>query len=195
MVNHPSWEDVHVPSELIYSIKILQGPATILDTLISQLVNRNLRRPAFVYQCGHCGYSWRPARSSEEVTYCINCSSKRLQTTASLRFSKDVSRYSARGNLRSVLSNFEANYTRYFGVHPEKPIDCGWTVFPNVYCQATGGEMIIDKSPRLCILKSLICCPFLWDFSFDWNGMPNFATLGADHIGPILSALQRTRER
>lgn len=195
MVNHPSWEDVRVPSELIYSIKILQGPAPILDTLIFQLVHRNIRRPTFVYQCGQCGFSWRPERTSEEVTYCLSCSSKRLQTTANLRFGKDIPRYSARGNLRNVLVSFEGNYTRYFGVRPEKPIDCGWTDFPNVYCQATGGEMIIDRSPRLCILKSLICCPFLWDFSFDWNEMPNSVTMGVDHIGPILSALQRTRER
>jgi hypothetical protein len=195
MTKYPSWEDVCVPSELVYSIKTLQGPSPLLDSLIFQLVSRNIRRPNFTYHCGNCGYAWRPERTSEEVTYCLNCSSKKLHSSASLRFNKEVPRYSARNNLSVVLSNFENSYIRYFKIAPEKLVDCGWTDFPNVYCQAAGGEMITDRSPRLCILKSLICCPFLWDFSFDWNEFPNFAIMGVDHIGPILSNLTRTRER
>lgn len=181
------WKDVCVPSSLVNSIKALP-PCVFLDTLVYQLVFRNKRRAQHHYACDVCGYHWRPQRMSEEVTYCLSCNSPRLRTTSTLRFGKEVPAYSKKtGLFQDVLIGMKTNYLTYFGVAPTPMVDCGWDG-DKVYAKFAGGESIIDLSPRMCLIKAVICCPFLWDRSFDWSQAKGVDKVNTDHISPILAS-------
>ena len=186
MTKYPSWEDVGIPLLLVNSIKTLP-PCYMLDSLVHQLAFRGKRRPQYVYRCDRCGNQWRPERNSEEVTSCPKCGSYQVCCTPQLRFGKEIPSYTKRiHHLNEVIRNVLINYVSYFKVEPpEKLVDVGWGEL-NVYAQFLGGERVVEISPKLCLYRAVILCPYLWDNSFDWTEDSRTDTLNVEHICPIL---------
>lgn len=187
MSKYPTWADVYVPQVLVNSIKTMP-PCYLLDSLVHQLIYRNQRRATYIYHCGVCGYPFRPERNSEEISGCLSCNSAQVSATTQMRFSKEVLPYSKRTRLLpDVLDNWKTRYIHYFRAHPGYIwLDCGWEEF-NVYAQLRGGERIIDTSPRLCLIKAAILCPYLWDGEFDWNSLTKRDISKFEHLAPILN--------
>lgn len=193
MNEKPTWEDMGVPLELVNSIKTLP-PCYLLDSLVYQLVYRHNRKPVFSFQCMRCSAIHRPERSSEDITECEQCGNTTLRCSGTMRWSREVPSYSRKngsGSLESLITKMYDNYDDYFvftGRHKgsfRDWLDCGWNTHNfNLYAQFIGGEKVETTSPRLCIIKAAILCPYLWDTKFDWNGNENQDTIRP--ISPIL---------
>lgn len=174
-MKHPTWKDMSIPGMLVYSIKTLPA-CYMIDSLVFQLVYRNRRRPLRTYFCNKCGHVHRPERSSEEISGCPKCESLLVHCSVQWRWSREVPSYSRKTGHKfdNIYEAMFHNYVVYFkATPPPNFFDCGWGD-NHLYAQFAGGELVTGDSPRLCIAKAAILCPYLWDKE------------AADQLSPIL---------
>lgn len=189
-MRYPTWQDVAIPLTLVNSIKGLRE-CYALDAMVYQLVVHARRKPALSYHCLHCNFINKPDRNSEDVFDCASCGNRTFKVSAKWRWRKDIPYYCRFAPIpihQEVISFLEImteNYTKYFSGQPECIVDCGWdTKTTSVYAQFLGGEKVVEQSPRLCLVKAALLCPYLWDAKFDWHndGNNNIIT---SHLTPI----------
>ena len=187
MTVHPSWADVSIPQSIVYSVNELP-PCYFMDSLVHQLVYRHKRKPQFTYTCQRCGFAYRPEQSSEEIACCQRCSSMLLRVVSNWRWGKEVPCYSRKNThkLQGIIGAMRDLYITYFGTPAATIINCGWEDDYG-YCQFSGGDKVYDRSVRMCIVKSAVLCPYIWDMSFDWSQPPHEDTVNTEHISPILN--------
>ena len=189
-MDFPSWHDVAMPLTLIESVKRLP-PCYFLDSLVHQLVMGNKRKPQYTYTCDTCGCSHRPEKATDEVVHCPECDGQQMRCAASWRFTKEIQPFSRSSyvSLAKLISSMRGNFICYFGEMP-KYMNCGWDVSGGLYCQFQGGELVCDTTPRLCIVKAAILCPYLWNNSFN----DKTDTIHGEHLAPILHNYCRIHE-
>lgn len=186
-VGFPSWTDVGIPLEFINMVKKLP-PCHFLDILVHHLVYRKNWTIHYIYHCAQCRYIYRPEKSSEEVVQCLNCKGQQLYCVPHLQSSRMVLQYSQKTSNRlfDIIDIMTHRFMCYFSTPPSS-LNCGWdTEEATLYCQFPGGDIIRDISPRQCIIKAAILCPYLWN-NFNWDN--DNGTESINHFSPILNTL------
>lgn len=184
-----TWNDVFVPEVLVQKIHSL-GPGRIMDSLVHQIVFKKKRRPVKIYSCNKCGEIYIPNKSTEEISFCEQCSSWDMCCRVDFKFSLPVPFYSNQSkqfDLEKIYIELQNAFIYYYKEKPtdQKFINCGWKE-GIVYCKFLGGEECTGFDPRSCMIKSAILCPYLWDFSFNWSEKKDEDIENTDHLTPIL---------
>jgi DNA-directed RNA polymerase subunit RPC12/RpoP len=192
---YPTWSDVGVPQQLVDYIKELP-PGGFLDSLVHQFVYRGTRRPSYLYRCARCGYKYRPERALEEIACCPQCQNTLLTRSSRVSWFREVNYYSRSDHRIPTIINIVYNsYRYYFGEWITSVVeDCGWNEEDDlVHFKFFGGERFEDVSPKMCLLKAAVLCPYLWDTTFNWNVPRGDDCVHVEVLGPLFSSLRNFR--
>lgn len=190
---YPTWEEVGVPSLIVNSIKDA-SPCPLLDNLIYQLVFKNSRKPQLTFTCDNCGDQFR-GKQHDNIAECVSCGSSLIHCNANLKFGKEIPQWTNHAKhsmmkISDLLSQMNSNHLLWMLARKKRinhpySVNCGWkNDIP--YCQFSGGDKVEDNSPRLCVIKAAIVCPWLWDIATDWREEYRDKIFG-DHLSPIIA--------
>lgn len=183
IMKYPSWDDVGIPAFVVNCIKDMPASGT-LDVLIHQMVFRHRRKPQFTYWCDGCTFRYIPQRQHEEYAACGNCGGQKLRCEATMRFPPDTVPGYSRSYTRfnSLLRQMSDNHIITFGDPAERVIDCGWRD-EMLYSRFEGGIEVEGDKPRLCLMKSALLVPYLWDIA------KADEPTGGDHFSQVFAQL------
>lgn len=187
----PSWQEVGIPQIMVDHIKQLK-PGFAFDSLVHQVVFQNNKKLFVSYNCDICGHKFSPTKTTDEVSNCVSCYSKRVRCIQSLKFNKGTKlpTYSRKGSYLSTLfAQMSENFSNYFKAFPERNLDWEW--HGDLYHVAfAGGETATGSMPRTAVAKAALLTPYLWDTTFDWKNLTQNDKVETHFITSLLGHLQ-----
>lgn len=166
---YPSWSDVGIPGVLQDTLNDLDH-GKLLTYIVEERVFHTENKVLYIYNCALCGSKHSITRNSEAYDQCCKCGGRQLFATPYWKNNQDSIKVSFRQEYISfkIVEQMEINHFLYFGKKEDNIFSLNWD-FEGFKACFKGGSEVITAAPYTAIAKSALCCPYLWDGSFNWK--------------------------
>lgn len=190
----PTWQEVGIPKVVVENLRTLK-PGFSFDTLVYQTVFHYTKKLVLAYNCDECTYVHMPTKTTDEVSQCPSCFSKRVRCVQSLKFNKTskVPMYSRKSPyMETIVRQMLDNFTIYFKQRADRAIDWEWhnDLFHVAFA---GGDTASDPKPSVAITRAALMTPYLWDKNFDWKNAEFVDKVNKHFITDLLGHLTPPR--